>query len=181
MKAFRRTKGALLWRCSANEVALLTTLTEQFLELIEPPVAHDADDWMAVLQGEMDTEPLDRDDPAIGRLFPAGYRDDPAADEEFRSLTEASMRRAKAVDAHHVLDALRGAGDDVGITMGEVGAWLRTTNALRIVLGARLGIETAEHAEAVDSLPEDHPAYWTVEVYQWLGYVQTALLDALGA
>ena len=58
-------------------------------------------------------------------------------------------------------------------------AWLRTVNALRLVLGARLGIESADMAAAVEELGDDHPAYPGVEVYQWLGYVQGALLDCL--
>ncbi len=179
MKAFKRTKTAVVWRCSANEVDLLTTLTEQFLELIEPPPTRDPSDWMSVLQGEMDTEPLDRQDPAIERLFPLAYRDDAAASAEFSSLTEASMRRAKAVDARQVLAALAAVGDDVTIPLPEIGAWLRTTNGLRLVLAARIGIDSAEIAELVDSLPPQHPASAAVEIYQYLGYVQTALLDAL--
>lgn len=179
MKAFRRSGAGVAWRCSTNEVTLLTMLTEQFLELVEPPQMPDPDDWMAVLQAELDTEPLDREDPAILRLFPSAYPDDIAADDEFRSLTEPAMRRAKATDARAVLSALAAAGDDVPIAAGDVAAWLRTTNALRLVLGARLGIDSAAAAESVDLVGEDHPAFAAVEIYQWLGYVQTALLDVL--
>ena len=179
MKAFRRSRGRVVWRCSANEVQLLTSLTEQYVELMAPPAAVRDDDPLAQLAGEMDLEPLNRDDPAIEKLFPIAYRDDPGADAEYRSHAEASMRRAKAMDAAVVLAALEAAGDDVEIPLADVDAWLRTTNGLRLVLGARLGIETADMAEAVDDLDPDHPAYAAVEIYQWLGYVQTALLDVL--
>jgi len=179
VKAFKRSRDGLLWRCSANEVRLLESLVEQFVELVDPPHAADTDDPLSVLQGEMEADPLDRDDPAIERLFPSAYRSDEAAAEEFRSLTEASMRRAKAADARIVLADLADVGDGVAIAKADVDAWLRTTNGLRIVLGARLGIETAALSEVAENLPEDHPAYAAVEIYQWLGYVQTAMLDAL--
>jgi len=179
VKAFRRTRDGIRWRSSRNEVRLLRTLAEQLVKMVAPPEAADADDWMIVLENEFDTAPLDRGDPAVRRLFPAAYRDDEAADAEWRSLTEASMRRKKADEARVVLAALEGGGTEVTFGVEAAEAWLRTVNALRLVLGARLGIESADMAAAVEELGDDHPAYPAVEVYQWLGYVQGALLDCL--
>ena len=179
MKAFRRTRDGIRWRSSRNEVRLLRTLAEQLVEMVAPPEAADADDWMIVLENEFDTAPLDRGDPAVRRLFPAAYRDDEAADAEWRSLTEASMRRKKADEARVVLAALEGGGTEVTFGVEAAEAWLRTVNALRLVLGARLGIESADMAAAVEELGDAHPAYPAVEVYQGLGYVQGALLDCL--
>ena len=60
MKPFKRTRHGWVWRCSPNEVQLLATLVEQFVDLIAPPPVAAVDDWMSLLQGEMETEPLDR-------------------------------------------------------------------------------------------------------------------------
>ncbi len=187
MRAFERTAGGVVWHCSEVEVGLLASMATQLIELVDPPA--EATDPFAALQAELEADPLDRDDPAVARLFPAAYREDDAADAEFRALTEAAMRRAKACEAQVVLDALAaadlpaGSGDEgsgvVTVPDADVDAWLRTLNALRLTLGARLGIETAEIAAVVDELDDDHPAYPVVQMYHWLGYVQTALLEAL--
>lgn len=149
------------------EAAHLTALTLQFSELVSGavPPAHD---------------------PAVARLVPDAYQDDPAAAQEFRALTEGDLLRRRADDAARVLASLRSDGelldptrldpDDataeyaVALDAEHAGAWLRTLSALRLVLASRLGIE-----DETDGDPDD-PRF---SIYEWLGYRLDGLVRAL--
>lgn len=121
------------------------------------------------------------DDPAVARLAPDVYPDDPEASREFRSLTRGDLLHRRARDAQLVRHALDGIaaepGDDVDelspvdlpIPRDEIEAWLRTLAALRLVIANRLGIETDADHDAED------PRFG---VYDWLGYRLEGLVTA---
>jgi hypothetical protein len=96
---------------------------------------------------------------------------------------EAELRTQKASDAAIVLEALapaEGTSDPVvEIPVPEQIAWLRTLNAMRLVLGARLGIDTDKDAELVDEIEPSDERAPIADVYHWIGYVQSLLLDAI--
>ena len=138
------------------EAAHLAGLVSQFAELIEESV---------VTTG----------DPAIGRLVPDAYADDPDAAREFRDLTEDDLLARRRSDAALVLASVQDAAvipDDpdspvlletteIRLDPAAVQAWLRTLAAIRLVLASRLGIEgPADH-------DEDDPRFG---IYDWLGY-----------
>ncbi|MGX5680044.1 DUF2017 domain-containing protein [Schumannella luteola] len=108
-------------------------------------------------------------DPAIARLLPDAYRDDAEAASEFRRLMEDDLVSRKQANASVVRDSL---GDGhVRLGAGAVQSWLRALTDLRLVIAARLGIEHDEDRGADDPFLQD--------VYGWLGYVQSSILDAL--
>lgn len=176
----RDSEGGITWCCLPFEVGLLESMVTQLVELVDAPAW--SEDPLERWANEREAKPLDREDPAVGRLFPDASND---ADEalEFRRLMEAELRSQKAADAEVVLAALEpalGEADpEVAIPLSEQHAWLRTLNAIRLVLGARLGIEDEEDAELVDGLDPEDERTPVADVYHWVGYVQSLLLDAI--
>nr|WP_274635696.1 DUF2017 family protein [Microbacterium bovistercoris] len=120
-------------------------------------------------------------DPALARLIPDAYADDPDASRQFRALTSDDLLSRRDQDAQQVLSdlgaplpapeseeaALR--TDSVTLGPDQLEAWLRTLTALRLVLASRLGIRTeADH-------DEEDPRFG---IYEWLGYRLEGLLRA---
>ncbi|MFK0401274.1 DUF2017 family protein [Microbacterium sp. NPDC090225] len=125
----------------------------------------------------------DANDAALDRLTPSPYPDDEQASREFLEATGDDLLERRHSDADVVRRALApfqtfrtGMSDDdtlrahtVTIPRGEVDAWLRTLNAIRLVLATRLGIMDDD-----DHDPED-PRFG---IYDWIGYRLELLIDA---
>jgi Domain of unknown function (DUF2017) len=118
------------------------------------------------------------EDPALARLLPDAYRDDPDAAGEFRRFTEQSLRSAKQESARIVLDTLPADGGPVMLSGEQAQSWLRTLNDVRLALGVRLGV-TEEFEEQWQELEPADPRSAAFEVYAWLGGVQESLVQAL--
>ncbi|HLH57896.1 MAG TPA: DUF2017 domain-containing protein [Streptosporangiaceae bacterium] len=118
------------------------------------------------------------EDPALARLLPDAYRDDPDAAGEFRRYTEQSLRLAKQETARTVLDTLPADGGPVRLSGDEAQAWLRTLNDVRLALGVRLEV-TEEFEDQWQELDAADPRSAAFEVYAWLGGVQDSLVQAL--
>ena len=138
-------------RLDADERGLLTDLVGQLLSLLENG---------------------DEGDPALARLLPAAYRDDAEAAAEFRRFTADDLTRRKVENGRAVLATLGEAGSTLDRAAQQ--SWLRTLNDLRLTLGERLGVTG-------DGLPEggDRQLQATGHVFDWLGYLQEALLRSL--
>jgi hypothetical protein len=117
-------------------------------------------------------------DPALARLLPDAYRDDPDASGEFRRYTEQSLRSAKQEVAQTVLDTLPADGGPVKLSREQAQSWLRALNDVRITLGVRLGV-TEEFEDEWRQLDPLDPRATAFEVYAWLGDVQESLVQAL--
>ena len=117
-------------------------------------------------------------DPALARLLPDAYRDDPDAAGEFRRYTEQSLRSSKQEAARTVLDTLPADGGPVRLSWEQAQAWLRTLNDVRLTLGVRLGV-TEEFEDEWRQLDPVDPRATAFEVYAWLGDVQESLVQAL--
>lgn len=125
----------------------------------------------------------DGDDAALDRLAPSPYPDDQQASREYAEATKDDLLERRLADAEVVRravapfetfraeltddDALR--AHTVTIPREDVDAWLRTLNAIRLVLATRLGI-----FEDDDHDPED-PRFG---IYDWIGYRLELLIDA---
>jgi hypothetical protein len=110
-------------------------------------------------------------DPAVERLLPNAYPDDPDAAAEFRAFTRSGLVDRKLTNAGRVAATLP---DDSGVselTPSDAQAWLRTLTDLRLVLATRLGI-------AVDG-DEGGPDELLRAVYDWLAFLQDSLLAVL--
>lgn len=158
--------STLAVRITRLEATHLRALIDQFIELVEESAVAAAD-------------------PAVRRLVPDGYADDPDAAEEFRALTERELLGRRHQDAETVrtslspaatLVSLSDAGSegweevDLALSPDSVQAWLRTLAALRLVLASRLGITDED-----DQDPRD-PRFG---VYEWLGYRLEGLVRAI--
>lgn len=115
---------------------------------------------------------VESDDPALERLFPVAYRDDPDAAAEFRQYTRSGLVDTKTARAGAVAAALLAAGDEGTIDLAddEAERWLPVLTDVRLVVAERLGIRTDD-----DPVPDDSLG----EVYHWLGQLQSYLIDAI--
>ena len=160
MTPFKAARGGeLVARLEAAEAGILGLLLDQLEQLLTA----DADDV--------------GDAPVLGRLFPDGHRSDPEMAADYRELTESSLRSAKADDLAMVRASLPAEGGEVRLDADQAGAWLRTSNDLRLALGTRLDIsEDTEPPEEITGEEDQQLA-----VYYWLTALQGSLVDALVA
>lgn len=121
----------------------------------------------------------DPGDPAVSRLFPDAYPDDPEASAEFRRFTLDSLAEAKVRNVRAMLRSLEdpGAGTgrgrvSVSLDPDEVQSWLRALTDIRLYQAALLGIERDGDTGFRGSLADRRRAL----VYGWLGYVQESLV-----
>ena len=210
MDAFRRSGGGVRTKFDAPEAALLRSLIEQVMSLLDDAVDGRTDPepepgqvspgrdpgpghpdeildssvndipGAAELDAMMGFSPRTRAplDPALARLLPDAYRDDPDASGEFRRYTEQSLRSAKQEVAQTVLDTLPADGGPVKLSREQAQSWLRALNDVRITLGVRLGV-TEEFEDEWRTLDPLDPRATAFEVYAWLGDVQESLVQAL--
>lgn len=177
VSGFRRgRKGAVLLTLDAVEVRILRHLLAEMLELLGPEEPTSDDPLVAALGIGTHTERPQ--DPALARLFPDGYRDDPEAAAEFRRYTEATLRDAKRRAARTALESIGKPDERQVLTAEQAEAWLRALNDTRLVLGERLGV-TEDVEELIDSLDEDDPRLGLFWVYDRLTYLQETLVHAL--
>lgn len=137
--------------------------------------------WARDLAADPD-EPELPDDPAVARLFPNAYPHDPQAASEFRRFTQADLQQGKIDSARTVratLAATDGGRVPLRISVDQVDTWLKFLTNLRLVFAARLGIDDAEGAERIASLPPEDPRAFMASVYEWLGFAQETLVEAL--
>ena len=113
-------------------------------------------------------------DPAVSRLFPPAYPDDPLQNLEFETNLGAAPRSGKL----EALDVVERTANASTLTEDELLAWIGVVNDLRLVLGTR--IEITEEATDED-FPADDPRHETFRVYQFLGFLLQELLEGIGA
>ena len=86
MSEFRRARKGRVWlTLGPVETRIVAHLFGEMLELLGPEEPT-SDDPLVAARG-IGTETKRPDDPAIARLFPDGYLDDPEAAAEFRRYT----------------------------------------------------------------------------------------------
>jgi hypothetical protein len=123
------------------------------------------------LRGALEEAP---DDPNLARLRPTAYADDPDRDAEYQLLAGEELRESRlgAIDA--VVESL----DRDALTEDELWTWLRATNALRLVVGTRLGItDDDESLHDRSTLSDEQQALWSI--YDFTTLVQYEVVEAL--
>lgn len=189
------TGGSAAVRLDDGEISVLRSLTVQLLELIGPDQGESENaDPLNALFTEGPSEPPS--DPALARLFPDAYGDpeeppDSAArtrSAEFRRYTESDLRTQKrdrllamVRDLDEARSRRRGSAGEAVLTLDEAGSgnWLGGLNDLRLVIGARLGIEDESTTEKLFDLPDDDPRKAMVIAFLWLGSLQETLVETL--
>lgn len=191
MKRFERRAQFVSARLSRYEVELLTSLVRQLVELVSdgepegfqpaPPAADPFEQLTKDLQIDPD-EPEISEDPVLRRLFPNAYPHDAAASSDFRRFTERGLKTKKVTEAQLVLEGLAATQDGsrrLRIPYEEAEAWLRTLTGVRLAVATRLEITDADSADRLAELPEDDPRAYMISVYDWLGFAQETLIEAL--
>jgi hypothetical protein len=161
---------AQLVRRLVTDVQAMLTDTQPSLGGLDPVTA----DWF----GAGPVAPPE--DPAMARLLPDGYRDDPDAAAELRRLTESSLRQTKSETAQRLLDSLPEDGGSLTLDLSTAEAWLGALNDVRLVLGTRLNV-TDDDADSQEWALRggDDPMSVAFRVYRWLSLVQDELVTAV--
>lgn len=77
------------------------------------------------------------DDPRLRRLTPPAYPDDPEREAAYQILAGEELRTSRLASVATAREAIQAER----LTDEEVWAWLRSLNALRLIVGVELGIE----------------------------------------
>jgi uncharacterized protein DUF2017 len=187
----RRSKR-LIATFSGFEADLLRSLAAQLVELLRNEAAvprEDRDPFEAMMDFSGPTS--EPDDPVLARLFPTAYPDDEEASSEFRRFTEGTLRDGKAQAAITIIDGLEEAGlppelteeglmIDVELDPPTAEVWLRSFTDLRLALATRLEVVEGDE-DYWHSLPEDDPRAQAHDIYDWVGYLQETLVQALSS
>ena len=168
--------GRIILRVDEVEKGLLVQLADQVCEFVSPEPREHSDPLAAIVGIDMDAE--FPDDPAMARLFPDAYTDDPEASLDFRRFTQRSLQEAKLAHARTVLQSLSKSGEKVTLGSGDIPSWLGFLNDARLAIGTRIDITEENHQELAD-LPEDDPRHGMFHVYDWLTYLQESLVQLL--
>jgi Domain of unknown function (DUF2017) len=190
---FRSTRdGGVTVRLSGGEATLLRSLVVPVMELLtdperpSPPSEAAAPDESADLFADLERQfgspdepaPELSADPAVARLLPDAYKDDPEKSAEFRKYTESSLREAKKYFAQTLLETLPPEGGKIRLTGDQARDWLRALNDIRLMFGVRLEV-TEDFEDQLTALDPKDPRLPAFEVYGWLGAVQESLVHAL--
>jgi uncharacterized protein DUF2017 len=111
-------------------------------------------------------------DPAMARLYPPAYEDDPIRNLEFERIAgdELTSQRLESIDAMEAsIDAGR-------LTEDQLLSWLGVMNDLRLVLGTRL--EITEETSDADFAPDD-PRASSFALYAYLTWLVDSAVRAL--
>ncbi len=190
--ARHRRSGRVIATFTGFEADLLRSLASQLVELLrneEAAPRETADPLEALLDFSGPT--VEPEDPVLARLFPTAYTEDEEAAAEFRRFTEGSLRDGKAAGACAIIDQLEEAGlppeltedglmIDVELEPDPAEAWLRSFTDLRLALATRLEVEEGDEAYW-HQLPDDDPRAQAHDIYEWVGYLQETLVEALTA
>lgn len=183
-----RKSGAAVATFSAFEADLLRSLASQLIELLrnETATPESQDPLEAMLDFSGPT--LEPEDPVLARLFPTAYPDDDEAASEFRRYTETDLRNGKAAGAASVIDTLEEAGltpqpedgmfIDVELAPAAAITWMRTFTDMRLAIATRLEIEEGDE-QYWHELSEEDPRAQVHDIYEWVGYLQETLVQAV--
>lgn len=176
------------------EVWLLMSMTTQLIALLREDTADDQSASEDPLHGlvfgpsgssGVSDDATTPDDPVLRRLLPDAYRDDPDAADEFRRLTEGELRAAKSGGLGRIVSDLSERGQPrrsggVKFELDDEGAaeWLSALTDLRLALGTRIGV-TEDMDEERAGLAVDSPRYAEIATYDWLSWLQDAMVRAL--
>ncbi len=114
------------------------------------------------------------EDAGAARLSPPAYPDDPDADEEWRRFAGGELDRARRADRSSFELVVQAAADGPTVmSMGEASAFLRVVNEVRLVLGARWGVEGPDDYDTLRTEAGDALGY--------LGWVVAELAELLSS
>jgi len=128
-------------------------------------------DILRGLPGQL-REILESDDPALRRLFPPAYQDDPEREAEYRRLVHDELVAGR----RRTLEVMESTVDARQLDQEQLTAWLGALNDLRLVLGTRLDVTEEEYDR---ELPQDDPRSAAMGLYHYLGWLEAQAVEAL--
>ena len=128
----RRRDGSIELRLSEEEAAVLAHVTGQLREALV----------------------TDTDAPALRRLFPPAYVEDEEKEAGFRALARDELLEARLA----ALDEVDAALAEPRMDADRAGSFMRSCNALRLVLGTRLDVSEDDDVR-VDPDDPDAPVW----------------------
>ena len=167
-----------------REAEFLSLLLTDHLELLDEddPLGPDPDPLALALGiGNWGAGPVEPPkDPALARLFPDAYRNDPEQSGEFRRLTEPDLREGKRANARTVLASLKDHkdGEALRLDLEQARGWLGAVNDVRLVLSVRLEIADDDD-DVLERIGPEDARFGIANVYYWLGYLTDSLVEAL--
>jgi hypothetical protein len=111
-------------------------------------------------------------DPAVARLFPSAYPDDPLRSLEFEQATGGMLLDGRLQAAATV----ESTADAETLTEEQLLQWLAVLNDLRLVLGIRLEV-TEETTEA--DFPSGDDRAGMFGLYRFLTWLESEIIDVL--
>ncbi|MBY6368286.1 oxidative stress transcriptional regulator AosR [Rhodococcoides corynebacterioides] len=175
----------------AREVAVLRSLVESVVGLLDQRSADAPTDDLAAITGIRSGHTSPPEDATLARLLPDFHRPEgaDAADTPdtlarqadlngaLRGMHEPEIIDAKRAAGAAILDSLPAAGGKVTLTPEQAELWLTGLNDVRLALGTTLGID----ADTPDELPADDPRAPHLDVYHWLTWMQDSLVQVMMA
>lgn len=129
---------------------------------------------IATVGSQLADELDDPDDMSLQRLFPPGYSDDAARDAGYQVTMGDELRRRHLSAARLLVETAHADRLDAE----QADAWLRSINAVRLVLGTRLDITEDEHPVRIG--PDD-PDLSSWVAYDFLSGLLDELITTLGS
>ncbi|ROP45989.1 DUF2017 domain-containing protein [Pseudokineococcus lusitanus] len=190
-RRFRRTRRGVTAGLEPGEVELLVGLFEDVAGMLDEAAGAGPDaadgavpaDPLAALERQLTAEPPGPpQDPAVARLLPPASTDDDEAASDFRRFTQEGLAARKQQGLRRAAATLRRPAPLL-LDDHEAQAWVRALTDVRLVLAARLGLETDDDAALValraEEADADDPVAWTAGVYDFLTWMQEGLTDVL--
>jgi Domain of unknown function (DUF2017) len=150
----RTRKGDYLLRLTANEREALRSTVGLLRQLLT--------------EGDM------REDPALRRLFPPAYMDDPERSAEFDGMVRDELlsgRLAAIQTVEETLDAPR-------VSEEQLTAWLSAINDIRLVLGVRLAVTEESTPSDFEGDAERSQSY---ALYGYLTWLEDDVIGSLSS
>ena len=122
---------------------------------------------------ELVTAPAEETDDRVKRLFPVAYANDAAQDAEYQHYMRDELVASRVAAIETVLETLQ-AKD---ITESQLMAWMRSVNAVRLVLGTMLDIH---EDDAGLELTATDPHFGEHALYDYLSYLLEQIIEAIG-
>jgi Domain of unknown function (DUF2017) len=157
-----------------REAGLLRGLVTQVLDMLTERRQAAPEDALVELTGIRTGPSQPPEDEVLARLLPDFHREDPVLAGALRSLREPELIEAKSRAAAVVLATCPEDGGRIELDVDQADLWLSALNDVRLALGTTIGVTE----DMPEYPPEDEALAAHLGVYQWLTFVQDALVQA---
>lgn len=110
--------------------------------------------------------------PALRRLFPPAYKDDPERERAYTAISRDELASSRVAALDTVIDTI----DDDQIDAGQAEQWMFALNAVRLTLGTLLDI--SEERDPMD-IDEDDPQLPQLLTYDLLSVLLGSLVATI--